>query len=395
MTVLHEENMHYNLVIPKNSKLAVDGGLDHQRNEHVKSQFVDKINDKKEDLNKDNLKSLQKKIQDLENECCSLKEENKKLKKALKSKEAEDEAEDAETLLRYKNSGSSRQGPQIPNENKRKLTESPKKVADNKRKKADFACNVCERKFVAENSLSTHKKTHELKENCSKCDDKFLTKKELSSHIERDHKKSFAGANKDYNCNDCFLQFENSLQLKKHAERTMHTPNEHDEKCFTCEKLFPSYRQLMNHRKSEHPSNKKCRYFLQDQCKFNENVCWYSHEKNTKSEADVSSSENACNECDANFTSKKELMKHKKLVHKQNIQKCRKYLQGNCAFEEQICWFSHEIVQQNKEKETEQQVFWEEKDTTPPDQIENIYAIIARLSQQVEQMMKNPQNMSQ
>ena len=152
----------------------------------------------------------------------------------------------------------------------------------------------------------------------------------------------------------------------------------------------------MNHRKSEHPTNKVCRYFLLSQCKFDENVCWYSHEDKPKSQ-----SENACNECDENFTKKNDLMKHKKMTHKKNVQRCRKYLQGNCSFEEAACWYSHEVIakkeafEKNEETEKVQEGFHEAKKRTPPDHMENIYSIITQLSNQVAQMMKNTATQSQ
>ena len=42
-----------------------------------------------------------------------------------------------------------------------------------------------------------------------------------------------------------------------------------------------------------------------------------------------------------------------------------------------------------------EQVFCEDKEKTPPDQIQNIYAIINQLSNQVAQMMKNPAILNQ
>ena len=35
MVLLHEENSHYNLIIPRDSKLALEGGLDFQRDEVI------------------------------------------------------------------------------------------------------------------------------------------------------------------------------------------------------------------------------------------------------------------------------------------------------------------------------------------------------------------------
>ena len=34
MTLFHTKNVHFDLIVPKDSKLAVDGGLDYQRRTH-------------------------------------------------------------------------------------------------------------------------------------------------------------------------------------------------------------------------------------------------------------------------------------------------------------------------------------------------------------------------
>ena len=39
-----------------------------------------------------------------------------------------------------------------------------------------------------------------------------------------------------------------------------------------------SYYDLMEHRKEEHPSFKKCRYITKGECMFSSNECWYLHE---------------------------------------------------------------------------------------------------------------------
>ena len=57
-------------------------------------------------------------------------------------KNKSDEKEDTEVLLKYKNSGSKRLSPQVPNENKRKMTESPKGKAENERKKRELNFHV-------------------------------------------------------------------------------------------------------------------------------------------------------------------------------------------------------------------------------------------------------------
>ena len=398
MVLLHEEDLHYNLVIPKNSRLATDGGLDYQRNELAKDSFVEvKANNKNEKLTDDGLNLLKEKICELEAKCETLESENKHLKELLHNKinfkDQLDIDEDAEVLLKYKKSGSKRLSPQVPNENKRKLIESPKVKIDRKKTKTELTCNKCDYKCESEVDLNSHEKTHDVRKKCDQCEAMFSTKPQLDDHVTKNHHKEASVERlNDYKCMSCFLQFESSLQLKKHVERTLHTPCEYKEKCFTCDKMFSSYWQLMKHRKSEHPSTKTCRYFQLKQCKFDEDSCWYKHEIISQSQVERTLIESTCNECDTNFKGKNELMMHKKITHEKKVQKCRKFQQGNCVFDKNRCWFSHDMIPKNDEIE---QVFCEDKEKTPPDQIQNIYAIINQLSNQVAQMMKNPAILTQ
>ena len=402
LVLLHEKDLHYNLIIPKNSRLAMDGGLDFQRNESAKESNVDlKDNGNKENLIdndqillKHKLAELEAKCQLLENRVTLLENENKYLKGMLDMKNKSDEKEDTEVLLKYKNSGSKRLSPQVPNENKRKLTESPKGKAENesKKKRTEFSCEKCDFKCESDVALNSHEKAHPIKKNCDQCEAMFWTKPQLENHVRRIHEGP-SQPRKDYNCNDCFFQGENSLELKNHTERTRHSPGLNSEKCFTCDKEFPSYWNLMNHRKAEHPSAKKCRYFAMGQCKFDDEVCWYSHVLNNQKDKKDPLSENTCKECNNTFLTKTELMKHKKKSHKDKIQTCRKYSQGNCSFDENSCWYSHDAGIKNEVEgaKIQDKVFCEEKEKIPPDQMENIYTIISHLSSQVEKlMMRSP-----
>ena len=71
----------------------------------------------------------------------------------------------------------------------------------------------------------------------------------------------------------------------KHLKETGHQPsplagkltNSDIKTCYTCKAEFSSYWNLMTHRKERHPSNKRCRYFNQNNCKFGSD-CWYVHD---------------------------------------------------------------------------------------------------------------------
>ena len=55
MVLLHEENSHYNLIIPRNCRLALDGGLDYQRKEQEK-KMKEGVRDRKEGGREENKK---------------------------------------------------------------------------------------------------------------------------------------------------------------------------------------------------------------------------------------------------------------------------------------------------------------------------------------------------
>jgi hypothetical protein len=159
----------------------------------------------------------------------------------------------------------------------------------------------------------------------------------------------------------------------------------------------------MNHRKAEHPSNKRCRYYLKCECIYDGETYWYIHKvQKTESIEEKSITEHACTNCDLKFQIKAELMKHKKSEHRGNVMKCRDFLQGNCRLPEKSCWFIHEIPldkMDNLEPEPEpepenesaatNQGFHMDHEKMPPDQLNMIMSLINKLSLQVQTLEKS------
>ena len=87
--------------------------------------------------------------------------------------------------------------------------------------------------------------------------------------------------------------------------------------CYTCKNEFRSYHELMNHRKEEHPSHKKCRYYLKGECNFSAQECWYLHEISSLGSEKIHVEKETfnCSVCKNNFTSKNDLMQHKNKYH--------------------------------------------------------------------------------
>ena len=99
----------------------------------------------------------------------------------------------------------------------------------------------------------------------------------------------------------------------------------------------------MNHRKSVHPSDKKCRNL--PGCKFKTD-CWYVHDdpmetNSTDDAARVDHWNFKCNFCEQKFLVKNDFMTHKKTYHQDKVIFCKKILTGSCMRKNESCWYSH------------------------------------------------------
>ena len=213
-----------------------------------------------------------------------------------------DDVIDERVLIDNKKSGFERLSPQA----------SPIKKSNQK----EFPCVECSFKLESKGLLDAHMQSHiemRKKNNCDKCGLTFWTKAQLETHRKVQHVEDKVEKTRQYNCKDCPFQGENGLELKKHIQRTQHSPSEYIEQCYTCNKGFPSYRILMDHRKKEHPSKRECRYFKKDECHFDAETCWYKHDDKTEVGWKKSVFTFQCKECDDKFDSKSFLMSHKKI----------------------------------------------------------------------------------
>ena len=112
----------------------------------------------------------------------------------------------------------------------------------------------------------------------------------------------------------------------------MHKAADSSEVCFTCNQEFGSYLSLMNHRKSDHPSNKICRYYAKGECIFDSSTCWYRH---IDSPDMLKSQTFKCIKCMNTFSSKVELDSHIKNAHDKSPENDRKSL-ANEKFNEDL-----------------------------------------------------------
>ena len=152
---------------------------------------------------------------------------------------------------------------------------------------------------------------------CDKCQEEFVKAADLNIHMKTKHSKQ-------WNCNQCDFQASTREVLMNHCKRSQgHQPAKQSlgqtgvMECYTCRQEFRSYHNLMEHRKEEHPSNRKCRFYLKGECKFGGEECWYVHEDkvNKNGRPDESESIIQCYICKNKFHSKHDLVAHKKKHH--------------------------------------------------------------------------------
>ena len=192
----------------------------------------------------------------------------------------------------------------------------------------------------------------------------------------------------------------------KHLKLTAHQPSpkikdkkklfQDYRRCYTCDLEVDGYWNLMNHRKTEHPSNKKCRNFPDGNYTFGKD-CWYVHAEELM---DVDESfkqdeqKHKCYICHIEFETKDRFKKHKKLEHPLNVQRCKKFISKKCDRREEQCWYIHDSAEscsspKSKSPVKKSQVFCEAPaDPLPPDQFQKMMDAVDSLCKKVQHMEK-------
>ena len=108
-------------------------------------------------------------------------------------KEDEIELDSERDLIRGKQQGFRRVGPQVQSEK-------------------SLNCTKCGFQFKTRDSLERHIKQHEdLRIRCNKCGDTFKNNTDLEFHTTYEHRESV-----QWNCNECSYQSNNKDSLKNH-----------------------------------------------------------------------------------------------------------------------------------------------------------------------------------
>ena len=338
MVLLHENDIHFNLVVSKYSNLATLGSLSYRFN--IGPMEKKETPDEKEEIN-DVPSQVDDKVVEIEN-----------LKRALESSE--------------------RSKMVIQRQYTKSMEEVRKKTEETERLKIEVKdlneIIRLEKELKMKSSGSSV-----IMEDCTDDDDAdderdvefILPKKEIKKKVQ-DPRLSLSKAKdkKEYNCMDCDFQGTSLLQLNKHVEikhvTKQHT-NESPIKCRICGELFSKKGNLMYHRKNKHVSSVAyCRNKSQGNCTYSDDICWWKH-----SERDEDIFE--CYSCNDKFENKSQLMHHRKKKHRNTLGDCIQYAQNNCRYEEANCWYKHENgdAHEDEESATEEAVNNEAENENP------------------------------
>ena len=356
LVLLHENDNHFNLIISKDSDLAVLGSLSNRFNVGPIVEEVVEVEAKTEGITQDNLEliDLKKELQKCkeskeyiekvyykcEKELRSKTEEAEKfkieikdlrkiidLKKIVKDKyseqspmDIEDEDDptiEAEILVGMKKKGFKRKSPQ---------TESFPKQS--------YADKVTKRY------------------NCKECEFKGSGDLHLNNHIHLIHNEK-SKLEEEFNCMECDYQGYNKIQLKNHfnlKHKKQEEINTGTLKCKICAEEFKEKWDLMNHRKGNHNGAvAQCKKFVNGTCYYTAESCWWNHsDKMNSSQSDKPT----CYVCNNTFESKPDMMGHRKKYHPNIIKPCFQFINGNCPFQSEFCWFIHSQIPKDKNEAT-------------------------------------------
>ena len=185
---------------------------------------------------------------------------------------------------------------------------------------------------------------------CTSCS--FTCKNTLQLVKHSNLKHSDQRKEEEFNCNNCDFQGTSKDQLNKHfnLKHLVRGGKEKGIVCKNCGESFLEKWSLMRHRKDEHPHTvAHCRNEMDGKCSFTAKMCWWNHEVNK----DIQPENIKCFVCNETFESKSTMMKHRKRNHPGLVRKCSLFTQNNCKFENDACWFIHEEEMETEENATE------------------------------------------
>ena len=105
--------------------------------------------------------------------------------------------------------------------------------------------------------------------------------------------------------------------------------------CEFCENIFAGLRDLMKHKKDHHTENVNiCWNYMSSSCEFGDERCWFIHKNGTEKQFD-------CTLCGKIFGVQAKLLEHKRKHHMNSVKTCRSLSTGTCKYGQSKCWFNY------------------------------------------------------
>ena len=289
--LMHEDDVHYNLMVHKNHPLAHKDGEDKNGKNIGQDKKIKELESelkKSEDGRKElliALKECEKVIGTQQEDIERLKIEIKDMSEVMVLTE---QTANIEEYLADSNSSNDEQTEQTANKEENMADSNSSNDDDftEVTAKKSYNCSICKYPFKSKSNMMEHKKKHEKvnvvgeqDNTCSVCGKVLTANDDLSKHIKRIHIPQF-------NCDDCDFQGTSKGILTKHVNgkhRTRDNRMEGALGCNMCHEEFSDKWNLMNHKRDKHEKAEVCRYYKENKCKFSTENCWFKHELVDKS----------------------------------------------------------------------------------------------------------------
>lgn len=153
-----------------------------------------------------------------------------------------------------------------------------------------------------------------------------------------------------FSCNYCIHNANCEKELRWHMFHTHNSGNPEINKniiCKVCFRSFESKKEMMCHMKVEHKELvPTCRFFKNGECNFSDSKCWFHHKE--EGNQTIQRKRLKCNFCEKEFQAKDDLMNHRKYEHSYTVPECKYQKESSCKFENN-CWYKHAIIKNDKQ----------------------------------------------
>ena len=224
-----------------------------------------------------------------------------------------------------------------------------------------------EEKLSQKSPMSTNSKgsqtfTREIQIFCNVCIYVATCEEELNWHMGYEHDLSDESYfDKEYYCDVCSRWIDTESDMlnhrKEHQKKQQHgMSNDNDDKlcCNFCEESFSTKRELMRHKKTMHIDKVAlCRQYATGTCDFGDQYCWFSH---CQSKQNHEATIFNCKSCGKEFMFQSDCLKHRKQEHTNIVPPCKNERNGTCRFGSLNCWFNHTYLQNSNKNENGEQL---------------------------------------